>query len=317
MDMYLGPNSRFGNYFPCIANGYSKEINKTARNCRKCGLIHGFFCPAYREQCRRCHRFGHYARMCFTEVNQKKKKHKSQKKRERDQKRLSEFKKSKALINEMPFANINSIQDCVESDSCLRAEVSGLKRNVKEGYTKLSCVKTQLQKAKDKVKELEIALTEKDREIQALKTELNTVMLDLKSKEPTEKVEDLKKKIMSLEMLNKNLTEVNEFSNAGNIALIHKNTALEVKISQLEFDNDNHHDKFIKLKNKLKDDHGLCFKEMNNWIPLNGTLKYETDFIFSKTEASRSGQPSSNRSRDSYKHFKSGYSHSKKSGSRR
>jgi hypothetical protein len=32
--------------------------------CQRCGYIHGFKCPAFNQTCKKCHKFGHYGKMC-------------------------------------------------------------------------------------------------------------------------------------------------------------------------------------------------------------------------------------------------------------
>ncbi|XP_047995712.1 uncharacterized protein LOC125233678 [Leguminivora glycinivorella] len=41
----------------------SQSIKK---QCHRCGYHHGFKCPAFGYRCKKCHRIGHYAKMCQT-----------------------------------------------------------------------------------------------------------------------------------------------------------------------------------------------------------------------------------------------------------
>ena len=59
-----------------------KLVHKNKDRCNKCGdsaHLEGFQCPVKKNQCKSCHKFGHYTSLCFQRIQQKQAPYKSQK----------------------------------------------------------------------------------------------------------------------------------------------------------------------------------------------------------------------------------------------
>ena len=53
---------------------HPRNAHKQKDRCSKCGdstHLEGFTCPAKRDQCKSCHKFGHFTSLCFRKCQQK------------------------------------------------------------------------------------------------------------------------------------------------------------------------------------------------------------------------------------------------------
>ena len=141
--------------------------------CSRCGLTHPWnYCAARTKVCYRCHKVGHYSRMCHSNVKittEFQKPSKSEKQKLRDNARLATYFERKQSLRELPFANLRkeTFKNCVENNFNLKSEVVSMK-------TKLSKINSDLQRANEKIIELEQKLLTNDKRNQDLQQELQT-----------------------------------------------------------------------------------------------------------------------------------------------
>ena len=127
MEFNLRPQWRLWNFYP-----------SQQPMCRRCGVSHLYECNSFSKKCFKCGRYGHYARMCFTQKNNSitvdKPKHKSRACRKRDQERITKYLERKSFLHEMPFSNLRNTAflNSLDVTNSIRSELQSVKLKLKE-----------------------------------------------------------------------------------------------------------------------------------------------------------------------------------------
>ena len=141
--------------------------------CSRCGLTHPWnHCTARTKVCFRCHKVGHYSRVCHSNVEITKeirKPSKSKKQKLRDNARFATYFDRKQSLRELPFTNMRNetFKNCVENNFNLKSEVVSMR-------TKLSEINSDLHRANKNIIELEQKLLTSEKRNQDLQQELQT-----------------------------------------------------------------------------------------------------------------------------------------------
>lgn len=153
--------------------------------CGKCGLIHHWVCLATYRNCFKCGKKGHYGRMCFSRTkfeqvnansNHQDKNHlgnqrkqKSNRKTERDNKRMEAFMERKQQVRAMPFANLrNTAFMCnLDTKHAIKIELQKVKEQSKEKDLKIKEQKNQLKIQEDEILKINNAWNLKFKEKQS------------------------------------------------------------------------------------------------------------------------------------------------------
>lgn len=138
--------------------------------CGRCGNVHpNALCFAFNQKCYRCHRIGHYSRMCFTQMKKPTKCVEKEavfgRKKTRDMKRLCKYLENKRSLRELPFNSLrnNQFHSLFDTSSILRTQLHSIKIQLR--------MSNQLTKSMDE--NLRSAESEKAR-LQSENTDLNT-----------------------------------------------------------------------------------------------------------------------------------------------
>ncbi|KAK3097751.1 hypothetical protein FSP39_012809 [Pinctada imbricata] len=166
--------------------------------CGRCGLTHFTKnCFARDRKCFKCHKIGHYGRVCYSQKQTQSKssdenseKAKSKGKKDRDSRRISEYFMRKNIMRELPFSSLRptAFQETVTNCSALKIELKIVKQKLE------MCKKEQDKHIRTLSENLETSKEEND--------DLKKEVRDFQKRE-----NEMQKKLSTFENLNKELKE--------------------------------------------------------------------------------------------------------------
>ena len=234
--------------------------------CGRCGLTHFMtYCFASDRKCFKCHKIGHYGRVCYTQKQTQTlsssgntNRTKSKGKKQRDLRRISEYLVRKNIMRDMPFSSLRpaAFQEIVKNCNVQHIELNVVKQKFE------MCQKVQKQQIKKLLENLQTSVLENER-LQKELSEFQSREEEMKRKLSTCENSNMELK-QNLESVSKREQEANEKLSqsenskaVGNIQqyitqIQDLHTELQSKQSFIEFLTERYHEMQSEYQEKVE-----------------------------------------------------------------